>query len=63
MSDVSAQDMLERRDSATDIVAEFEAGNLLRLQAIAGLVNIFNDLGGADLEAAMAPFVQALDDI
>lgn len=63
MSDVSAQDMLERRDSATNIVAEFEAGNLLRLQAIAELVGIFNDLGGADLEAAMAPFVQALDDI
>ena len=65
MSDVDRQDMQERRDAATYVVSEYEAGNLLRPQALAGILDNFIDLGldGGDLQAAISPFVQLLDDI
>lgn len=55
----------ERRDAAADIIAEFEAGNLLRHHANTMLFEIFYNMPApfARIEAAMEPFRLALDDV
>jgi hypothetical protein len=65
MSNAAEIDHREERDAATALVAEYEAGNLHRHQADAMVLEQFAnlDLDADVLEAIVAPFRQALNDI
>ena len=65
MSDVDDQEIRERRDAAAYIVGEYEAGNILRPQANASILEQFLDMGvsAERIEAFVTPFREALDDV